>query len=1106
MQALRNKWWLWVLALLPMGWGQSAAAVALADGRVEVHGFYEAQVRSMVRDFDFSDDWDLTQWWNIVNLEIEADIAPEGIGPFDLVTLFARVEVRYDCVWTQACGIFNGADAYRIGHQRRIPKRLNDGRNTGFSANLYQGDRRHHYGVQYGDLGSGIKDDRRLVPNGSRNTSRFWQTPLGKGFFGSTSYGIDGLPAVEGVNLEPAAGPFPLSNAPPHDDPPWYIFRDLLKDNCKDEWGVRKARGSQDGRSPGETLLLNPACKFKSVGAAFDYPNPFREGDFNPLLGSGGGANLPFRPAPDAAFDGRGNKERARGLYYPNFRLQQLIREGELDRFDPLLRRAELAWNHGQSQKDQKELKELYVDIEMFDSQLWIRAGYQTIVWGKTELFRNQDQLNPSDIALASLASLEETRISLWALRAVWSFYDVGPLQDVRAEIAVNYDDYQSTDFGVCGEPYTVLAVCGFSTGLIAHGYFGVGLAGFIEPPAAWNSWKGIEIGGRVEWRWDRFSFAITDFYGYQDTPWVSREFTYSRNVDPVSGRPRHTETQGKCRGDGGGSCLKGKDALELHHANQQLFATICADTLAVAPDLDPTACLANIFGSQKLTQEQGPRLVVALGMIASGDGTGSEGIILPGLGEFTAATTAEIASQHFQGLPKVTVALNQDVNDGPIDHPADHPLVHADDYLSSVVFFQDGLGGSLSDKLTDEQEALLGCGRFYETSCDLDGVDLLNAEAGAFFQSLPNIQGTSNFPGDVWDTTDASRAQPGTVGFHGEPPCTRVQGGKHYVLPGCRGPGDSGYDPRVDGTSDNLFHPFTGQKFRSEMAALSWNVAAALVGLSFAPEGVSPRIQDFDATQPFRKDGCSFATPAWCTNVSDFLGLSGNQRNSIRAGGNGRFGRRDFVWHSGGTLVARVEKANILGFSMDFAEDITKSNWGFEFTYTEGLPTGDNDEFDGAREINYYRLTISVDRPTFVNFLNANRTFFINSQWFFQYADDYQKATAGDGPWNIFGVLAISTGYFQDRLLPSLTLVYFVNNNSFAVLPSVTYRFNESFSATFGLAGFSGRSVKRDAAINSAGPVGARFGRAQEKTFTDPGLSVIRERDEIFLRIRYTF
>ena len=604
MQAVWNKWCGAVVALALAGFGQSAAAVDFADGRIEAHGFYEAQIRSIVRDYDFSDDWDLTQWWNIVNIEVEADVAPDGFGPFDLITLFARVEVRYDCVWTRACGIFHSADAYRIGHQRRIPKRLNDGRNTGFSANLFVGDRRHHYGVPYDHVGAALKDDRRKLPNGSRNTMRFWQTSVGKGFFGGTSYGLDGEPAVLGQDLEPVRGVVPAGSGGAHDDPPWYIFADLLVDNCRDEWGVRKRSGPQDGRSSGETLLLNPACKFESIGAAFDYPNPFSSKDFNPLLGSVGSAELPFRPAPEARHDGKGNKENARGLYYPNWRLQQLIRDGELDRFTPFLRRAELAWNHGDSQQDQRELKEFYVDLEMFDSQLWVRAGYQTIVWGKTELFRNQDQFNPQDLALASLPSLEESRISLWAVRGVWSFYDVGPFQDVRAELAVNIDSYQSNDFGSCGEPYTPLPVCGFSTGLLAHGYFGVGLAGAILPPSAWNSWKGLEVGGRVEWRWDRFSFAITDFYGYQDIPWVSREYTYSRNVDPVSGLPRHTETTLKCRKSAGGKivgdgCLTGKDALTHHHSNQQLFATICANTLAVAPDLDPTACLANIFGSQ---------------------------------------------------------------------------------------------------------------------------------------------------------------------------------------------------------------------------------------------------------------------------------------------------------------------------------------------------------------------------------------------------------------------------------------------------------------------------------------------------------------------------
>jgi hypothetical protein len=194
-----------------------------------------------------------------------------------------------------------------------------------------------------------------------------------------------------------------------------------------------------------------------------------------------------------------------------------------------------------------------------------------------------------------------------------------------------------------------------------------------------------------------------------------------------------------------------------------------------------------------------------------------------------------------------------------------------------------------------------------------------------------------------------------------------------------------------------------------------------------------------------------------------------------------------------------------VLGFSMDFAEDFTKSNWGVEFTWWDDVPLGDNDQHSGISESGLFRLTISVDRPTFVNFLNANRTFFINTQWFIQYIENWEKGMTTDGPWSVFGVFAVATGYFQDRLLSSLTLVYFVNNNSFAVLPQVTYRYTENFSVSFGVAAFAGREKNKRMAINPV-LVGNGFGRHANSTFVENGLSVIRERDEIYLRLRYTF
>ena len=228
-------------------------------------------------------------------------------------------------------------------------------------------------------------------------------------------------------------------------------------------------------------------------------------------------------------------------------------------------------------------------------------------------------------------------------------------------------------------------------------------------------------------------------------------------------------------------------------------------------------------------------------------------------------------------------------------------------------------------------------------------------------------------------------------------------------------------------------------------------------------------------------------------------------QRNRIEAGGNGRYGRRDFVWHGGKDLALRYQKYNVLGLSMDFAEDFTKSNWGLEFTWEENVLVGDNDSFTGLDEVDRYNLTVSVDRPTFINFLNANRTFFINSQVFFQYVNGDGSGHTANGPWNVLGVLAVNTGYFDDRLLPSVTLVYDMKSNSGAFIPQVLYRFNAEFSASVGMAIFTGREETRDMAMSPTA-LSNRTGRHANKDFVENGISAVRDRDELFLRIRYTF
>jgi hypothetical protein len=1107
-----------------LGIAPRAGAIEAWDGRLELHGYYENQTRVIARNFDGNDDWDLTQWYQILNLELELELAPDGWGPFDLVSAYARMEARYDCVWSRACHVFPSANTYG-DRTRHLPKRLSDSRRTGYDDNQFTGHVRKLHDIPIDRLAYrfGVPPEGPVTFD-PRNTMKIWNAPSI-----DTLFGVAGSDQVLGTSDDPA--PFILSR-----------FLDY-------EFASRKVRGTVHGVG---TQVLGPWLPKNFVdptGPLADKPNPFSALDPNPVvLGPGPdmmpgtaddpvGANaLPYRPAPlVAAGVTPVDQQFARGIYYPNSGLARLIRNDDLDYIDQNFREAELEWNHGASQQQTRELKEAYLDIDLLDSKLWLRLGKQSIVWGKTELFRTTDQLNPQDLALASLPSLEESRIALWALRATWSFYDVGPLEDLRLEFAANLDRFQGADFGQCGEPYTVNVACNLRTGQFAHGILGLGLAGGTKPPDPWDDIKGLEVGLRMEFRWGPFSVAITDFYGYDDFPYADQLFRYQRNVDPFTGRLRRNESLEPCDPDGAytamdtSGCLgPGSDALVNHHANQQYFAFVCSTSIAFVADLDPTACAQSVFNSSSNLGLPGLAPVSSIiGSPTTGDGNG---LVLGNavLGVLTGAAPGA------DSIPMVDIGLGRDPDgNGVPDDPA-----NAGSCPACFIF---GIPANsvptLDAHLSPEQRALIGCGPLLGTSCETDGIDLLNTEASALTSAWITEPGAAmrglrltNEPG-----------QPGTVGYvaeFGRYYCQRFV--KHVglvILPGCRAPGETGYDPAVDGIPSTIAwngpmlaptdpalgavtncqtpddglgfcdtgHPFTGEPFYSVMDAYSWNFQMLLVVFTAIGASDLTDVDVFDPTNPVATDKCSWLAPQFCSNVQALLTVMGRRRNSVLAGGNARFGRHDFVWHMGTSNRLKWNKRNVLGFSADAAEDVTKTNWSIESTWIHDVAVEDNDAWDGITEVDYYNLTVSVDRPTFINFLNESRTFFINSQWFFRYIDGFEESQPSNGPFNVLFTLTATTGFYQDRLTPTITSVYDFMSESGAVLPSIQYRFSGTFSLEFGMALFYGKWQSTRMPLH---PVSSsdHAGSGAYRQFSERGLALVRDRDEAFLRIRKTF
>jgi hypothetical protein len=707
---------------------------------------------------------------------------------------------------------------------------------------------------------------------------------------------------------------------------------------------------------------------------------------------------------------------------------------------------------------------------------------------------------------------------------------------------------------------------------------------------------KGLEGGGRLEWRLGRFSFQLSDFYGYDDFPHPVRITTYERNVDPNSGRPRRFGDHGSCPTGNEPSCLGvqnavllGPDGWPIRFQNPQQSAvpvppfvdhtqpfgdhyntasliisnTQRQDVLQHSPEnmttfafgsvlcgiakmnVDPAPC-----GFAGLNSKEGPGYplsTVANGFSALLAGSPQAVASATGFAPYVCVYNGAVVPACRTAWLGSLVLLNEDPGDGI------GPF--ADGGGPGSIFALPGIEQTLGQRLTPQQLALLGCGPFFKSDCDDDGIDPLNAEASVLVQSWPGIEGTRGSV-DNYDLRRTSVAQPGTIVFHGGPVATRFVDGHLVTLPGARGPiapsgrPDPNYNPLVDGCISTAYggatclasnhgtgaralkSPYTGQLFRSEMAALSNNLMMVLVSRSDALIPQRPTLSEFDPNDPYGTGviqtgpyagqprpgvnprlangtniiACGFYKPQLCQQVANFFNGIGVSRNSVLAGGNKEFGRRDFAWDSGGELLLSYTKRNVLGFAFDVAEDHTKTNWGFEATWVNRSPFVDNNQFNGLTYSGTYNLTISVDRPTFINFLNQNRTFFFNSQWFFQYISDYHDSFTSNGPLNVLATFTILTGYHQDRLLISHTTVYDFMSNSGALLPQVTYRFSESFSASLGLNFFFGREQFKVGPINEIRPALNRVGDHAYDDAVENGLTVLQNHDEFYTTIRYTF
>ncbi len=159
--------------------------------------------------------------------------------------------------------------------------------------------------------------------------------------------------------------------------------------------------------------------------------------------------------------------------------------------------------NPRRSLRKRHRLFEAYVDLSW--ASLFLRVGRQNLSWGETDAFRLLDQINPLDASFGGfLVSLDDRRVPLDMVRAVYSFEDIGPFSEL------NFEGYGAFDKNIssptpAGSPWSAPNP--------------PGMRSVVKKPA--QNFKDTRGGFRVTARMGELTLSAAHYYTFLDTPEV---------------------------------------------------------------------------------------------------------------------------------------------------------------------------------------------------------------------------------------------------------------------------------------------------------------------------------------------------------------------------------------------------------------------------------------------------------------------------------------------------------------------------------------------------------------------------------------------------------
>jgi hypothetical protein len=115
-------------------------------------------------------------------------------------------------------------------------------------------------------------------------------------------------------------------------------------------------------------------------------------------------------------------------------------------------------------------IRELYAKktVGLDDGKsLFMKLGKQQVVWGRTDLFRVLDVINPVDYSRNNIYDeLSDIRIPMWIAQAEYRMGASDSMQDRNFQVVWNFDKFRANNLGQCGTPNSILDAGCFFRGM----------------------------------------------------------------------------------------------------------------------------------------------------------------------------------------------------------------------------------------------------------------------------------------------------------------------------------------------------------------------------------------------------------------------------------------------------------------------------------------------------------------------------------------------------------------------------------------------------------------------------------------------------------------